>query len=266
MVKKKFSLDIVITLDYYLDNYKLLSHLLEIREFEFMKMSPLNDNTPKLNSNDFIEGAKESLQYAGTGYYLSYDTGRNYDLLQFMPKVTRDSLTKIFCHFHDFITVESITRVTNIFEILNNKNLRGINLRFEPFVTKPFFKELYKDFTKLRPDFKTKAEVSLAFKRKFGIDFQWFAVIPPKGSSLRWNTMDIKTFETNTFDPFPSDDIFLDAPVYRAERLPSGATLIQLTKDLKVFERDEEYIKAWIDFYNYLESKMLPEYRDTPIS
>jgi hypothetical protein len=104
----------------------------------------------------------------------------------------------------------------------------------------------------------------------FGLgSIDWLSVIPnlnkenPNSKSRRfYHSQDNLKFNYPHFSPFPSDDIFKNAPIYRAEVLPSGCILLQLTKELKPMERDEEFIKAYVRLYKYLFSQMLPEYQE----
>lgn len=75
----------------------------------------------------------------------------------------------------------------------------------------------------------------------FGFNLCWFFVIPPKGHIGR------------TIDPFESDDIFLNAPIYEVRRLPSGATLMRLTQDVDPTIEDVDYYNAMLNLRNYLE-------------
>ena len=102
-------------------------------------------------------------------------------------------------------------------------------------------------------------------QNELGLSVEWFSVIP---SSVEENLRGYYTFrdENNKLlpsakfiphNPFPSDDILLKIPAYRVERLPGGGTLVQLTKEINVYEKDAEYIEAWFKAYDYLKSQIV---------
>jgi len=75
----------------------------------------------------------------------------------------------------------------------------------------------------------------------FGFNlYHWF-IIPPQN-------INSKDYPSH----FENNEVFLQAPVYEAKALPSGATLIKLCKDFIWDKVDEEYIENWIKLYYFL--------------
>lgn len=69
----------------------------------------------------------------------------------------------------------------------------------------------------------------------------WFFVMPPIGRAERESEF-----------PFP-DEILLNAPYYKTEKLPSGSILLQMTEKTDFTKFDQEYWDKMIEIYRYFQ-------------
>jgi hypothetical protein len=119
--------------------------------------------------------------------------------------------------------------------ILKDPTLRRINIDF--YIDDVRSTKSQKVLRKI----KTQRKIPSGTQGELGFHIYWAFVIPPKGDSLLLG------------DYFENHDIFLEAPVYKAEKLPGGGTFIQLTEEYDVYGENQDYIDTWLKAYEFFQ-------------